>query len=87
MPARAAIAVPAELGEDEVMVVIVVREPAGFDPAALLEWLEARMPRYMLPRYVEVVEDFPRNATTQRVKKYELRARGVGAATWERTSS
>ena len=83
----AAIAVPAELGEDEVMAVIIVRDPAGFDASALLDWLEPRMPRYMLPRYVEVVEDFPRNATTQRVKKHELRARGVGSATWERPTS
>ncbi|MFP8876570.1 MAG: AMP-binding protein, partial [Myxococcota bacterium] len=83
----AAIAVPAELGEDEVMALVIPRDPAAFDPAELLQWLEPRMPRYMLPRYVEAVEDFPRNATTQRVKKHELRARGVGPETWERDSS
>jgi crotonobetaine/carnitine-CoA ligase len=82
----AAIAVPAKLGEDEVMVVIETSDPRGFSPAALLEWLEPRMPRFMLPRYVELVAALPRNATTQRVKKHELRARGVTKATWDRLS-
>ena len=31
----------------------------------------------MLPRYVEVFDDFPRNETSMRVRKNELRARGV----------
>jgi len=80
----AAIAVPAKLGEDEVMVVIEAAEPAHFSPQALLAWLEPRMPRFMLPRYVDLVPALPRNATTQRVKKHELRARGVTATTWDR---
>ena len=57
------------------------RRRAGdtFDPAALLEWLQPRMPKFMLPRYVDVVADSPATPTTQRVKKFELRARGVTA--------
>jgi hypothetical protein len=42
------------------------------------------MPRFMLPRYVELVSALPRNATTQRVKKHELRERGVTKKTWDR---
>ena len=80
----AAVAAPAELGEDEVRVVIIARDPTRFDPAALLTWLEPRMPRYMLPRYVDVVEDLPRNETTGRIKKHELRAGGIAAGTWDR---
>jgi crotonobetaine/carnitine-CoA ligase len=80
----AAIAVPAALGEDEVMVVIETADPAAFSPAALLAWLEPRMPRFMLPRYVDVLPALPRNATTQRVKKHELRERGVTPTTWDR---
>ncbi len=80
----AAIAVPAALGEDEVMLVIETPEPDAFSPDALLAWLEPRMPRFMLPRYVERVSALPRNATTQRVKKHELRARGLGPDTWDR---
>jgi carnitine-CoA ligase len=83
----AAIAVPAELGEDEVLVVIQTSDPQSFDPAALLTWLEPRMPKYMIPRYVDVVTALPRNETTQRVKKYELRERGVTATTFDREAS
>jgi crotonobetaine/carnitine-CoA ligase len=42
------------------------------------------MPRYMLPRYVDVVDALPRNETTGRIKKHELRASGIGPETWDR---
>jgi crotonobetaine/carnitine-CoA ligase len=80
----AAFAVPAELGEDEVMVALVVRDRDAFDPAELVEFLTARMPRFMVPRYVEVFDDLPRNQTSMRVLKTELRARGVQPTTWDR---
>jgi crotonobetaine/carnitine-CoA ligase len=83
----AAVAAPAELGEDEVRVVLVVRDRSHFDPAALVEWLEPRMPRFMLPRYVDVVAELPRNETTGRVKKYELRAKGIGPGAWDRLAA
>jgi crotonobetaine/carnitine-CoA ligase len=53
----------------------------------LLEFLEPRMPRYMLPRYVEVVDDLPRTEASMRVRKHELRSRGVTGATWDREAS
>jgi crotonobetaine/carnitine-CoA ligase len=82
----AAIAVPAELGGDEVMVVIETADPQAFSAHELIRWLEPRMPRFMLPRYVEAVKALPRNESTLRVKKFELRARGVTAQTWDRVS-
>ena len=42
-----------------------------------------RMPRYAVPRYIELMEDLPRNAVG-RVLKYVLRERGVTAQTWDR---
>lgn len=80
----AAVSAPAELGEDEVRIVLIVRDPARFEPEELLSWLEPRMPRYMLPRYVDIVDDLPRNETTGRIKKYALRATGIGPHTWDR---
>jgi crotonobetaine/carnitine-CoA ligase len=78
----AAIGVPAELGDDEVMVVVEVAEGDAVDPAALHAWLEDNLPKFMVPRYIDLAA-LPRNATTQRVKKFELRSRGVTATTWE----
>jgi crotonobetaine/carnitine-CoA ligase len=80
----AAVAAPAELGGDEVRVVLIARDAEQFDPSAFVAWLEPRMPAYMLPRYVDVVDDLPRNETTGRIRKHELRATGVGPRTWDR---
>jgi crotonobetaine/carnitine-CoA ligase len=80
----AAVSAPAELGEDEVRVVLIVRDPDCFDPEALLAWLEPLMPRYMLPRYIDIVDELPRNETTGRIKKHELRAIGIGPDSWDR---
>ncbi|MEX1008760.1 MAG: AMP-binding protein [Acidimicrobiia bacterium] len=80
----AAIGVPAVHGEDDVLVAVIVRDPSSFDPAALCEFLEPRMPRFMLPRYVEVVDDLPRTEASMRVRKHEIRARGVTGRTYDR---
>lgn len=80
----AAVGIRTPLGDDEVLAAVIVRDPASFDPAALIEFLTPRMPAFMVPRYVEVMEDFPRNETTGRVRKHELRARGLTDATWDR---
>jgi crotonobetaine/carnitine-CoA ligase len=79
----AAYAVPSEFGEDDVKVALVLQQGATLDPAALIAFLEARMPRFAIPRYVEVLEALPKTPT-QRVRKAELRAAGITAATWDR---
>lgn len=83
----AAIAVPAELGEDEVMVVLLVNDPSAFDYAKFFAWVDGQLPKFMCPRYAEAMAELPRNATTQRIKKYELRARGISAATRDRQAA
>jgi carnitine-CoA ligase len=83
----AAIGVPSELGEDEVKIVVVPVEQAGLDPAELVRWLAERMPRFMVPRYVEVADDLPKTEATLRTKKAELRAQGVTARTWDRETA
>ena len=78
----AAVGVPAELGEDEVKIYVVLRPGQEIDPAELLEFCEERMAYFMIPRYVEIVEEFPKTAT-ERIQKFELRKQGVGQA-WDR---
>jgi crotonobetaine/carnitine-CoA ligase len=77
----AAVGVPSELGEEEVMVVVVARE-AELDPAELVEFCSERMADFMVPRYVLVGDALPKTAT-QRVQKYKLREEGTGRA-WDR---
>jgi crotonobetaine/carnitine-CoA ligase len=79
----AAVGVPTRHGDEEVMVAVVVKDGATFDPAELIAFLEPRMPRFMVPRYVRVVDDLPRNETTSRVRKQQLRDEGVTPTTWD----
>lgn len=79
----AVVGVRTEHGDEEVFAALQVAEPAAFDPAAFHAWAAARLPRFMVPRYVEPMAALPRNRTTQRVLKAEIRARGVGDAAWD----
>jgi crotonobetaine/carnitine-CoA ligase len=80
----AAVGVPSELGEDEIKVAVVVRAGETLDPAALVEFLAPRMPRFMIPRYVEIVDALPKTDATMRTRKVELRERRVSPSTWDR---
>jgi crotonobetaine/carnitine-CoA ligase len=83
----AAVAVPSELGEDEIKVIVVAVPDAELDPADLIDFLEPRVPKFMLPRYVEVVAALPKTDATFRTRKVELRAAGLTATTWDRETS
>jgi carnitine-CoA ligase len=80
-------AVPAQGddGNDEVKVFVCGSD--SLDPAELIRFLIPRMPRFMVPRYVEVIPELPKTDGTLRVKKQELRARGNSAATWDREAA
>jgi crotonobetaine/carnitine-CoA ligase len=72
-----------DAGEDEVMVFVVLKEGAQLQPAELITWCNHALPAFMIPRYIEFLTTLPRTAT-EKVRKKELRERGVGAATWDR---
>jgi crotonobetaine/carnitine-CoA ligase len=78
----AAVAVPSEHGEDEIKVVVVAQPGAVVAPEELWNYLSARMARFMVPRYVEIVESLPKTPT-EKVRKVELRASGIGSDTWD----
>jgi carnitine-CoA ligase len=80
----AVVGIRADLGEDDVLVGVIAADAATFDPAELVAFLEPKMPRHMLPRYIEVVDDLPRTEASLRVRKHELRDRGVTDTTWDR---
>jgi crotonobetaine/carnitine-CoA ligase len=69
--------------EDEVKAWITVEPGAQIDFGGLLRFCVDRMPHYMIPRYFEIAEEFPRTASAK-VKKHVLRDRGSSAATWDR---
>ncbi len=82
----AAIGIKADTGkyaEDEVMILVITKEGEKIDPAELLEYLEPRMPRFMLPRFIRFVKSFPKTGT-QRTQKNKLRQQGITRDTWDK---
>jgi crotonobetaine/carnitine-CoA ligase len=84
----AAIAIPnpdmeQSAGDEEVKVVVVPVTGHTIDPLALTEYLIPRMPRHMVPRFIEVVDELPRTPSFK-IKKADLRAAGVTSGTWDR---
>jgi carnitine-CoA ligase len=82
----AAVAVPADVGEDEVKVIVFADD--GLTPQALIEFLIPQMPRFMVPRYVELVDDELPKTDTLRVKKVMLRTdEPINDRTWDREAA
>jgi crotonobetaine/carnitine-CoA ligase len=82
----AAYAIPSALGEDEVMVALVLQPGAALDPFELMQYCETHMAYFMVPRYVRVVDAFPKTGT-ERTMKYQLKSQGVTPDTWDREAA
>jgi crotonobetaine/carnitine-CoA ligase len=68
----AAIAVPAELGEDEVLLAVVRKPGSSLTERELGEWCRGRLAAFKVPRFVLFVDQLPRTPT-HRIAKFELR--------------
>lgn len=79
----AVIPVPSEFAEEDVMCVVAPVEGGVIDPRELLEFLVPRLPHFMVPRYVRIVDVLPKTPT-QKVQKHLLRSDGVTVDTWDR---
>ncbi|HEY1709542.1 MAG TPA: AMP-binding protein [Rhizomicrobium sp.] len=79
----AVIPVPSEFSEEDVMCVIAPVAGKRIDPAELLAFLVPRMPHFMVPRYVRIVDALPKTPT-QKIQKHLLRADGLTDDTWDR---
>ena len=75
--------VPSELGEHEVMAIVVLKEGQALSPEELTEHLEGRLAKFMVPRYLEFRDSLPKTGT-HRVQKGALKREGVGPNTWDR---
>ena len=56
----AVIAVPSELGEDEVKAYVTPRPPAVVDEETIVRWCAENLAYFKVPRYIEVREELPR---------------------------
>lgn len=49
----------------------------------MIRWMETKLPDFMVPRYLEYVESFPKTPT-ERIEKYKLRQNALNENTWDR---
>lgn len=75
----AAIGVPSPLGEEDIKVYVVARDGAELAAETLIEYARQRCPSFMVPTYVEFLDELPRTEGTLKVRKAELRARHATA--------
>jgi carnitine-CoA ligase len=79
----AAVGVPSVLGEDDILLIVALRPGATLDCAELLDFCAARMPYFCVPRFVEKVDELPKNGIG-RIRKDLLRSRGLNPGAWDR---
>jgi crotonobetaine/carnitine-CoA ligase len=72
--------------EEEVKVALRLHPGTTLDLAELIDFLVPRLPYFMVPRYVEVVDELPKTPSLK-VEKYKLRQTGVTAGTWDRVAA
>jgi carnitine-CoA ligase len=82
----AAIGIPNSLGDEDVLIAVVLKPDTGLSEAELFGYLRPRMAHFMLPRYVRFMETMPKTAT-DRAQKFVLREQGVTPDTWDRETA
>jgi len=82
----AVVGVPSEFSEEDVLAVLAPVQGCVIDPAALLAFLEPRLPYFMIPRYVRVLGELPKTPSAK-VLKADLRREGVTADCWDREAA
>ncbi|HWC23870.1 MAG TPA: AMP-binding protein [Flexivirga sp.] len=77
----AAVAVPSDLTEDDVLALVVAGDPAP-DPETLWQHCKQLLPRSGVPRYLSFTPTLPHTAT-HKLDRATLRRRGLPAGTWD----
>lgn len=67
----AILGVPSEIGEADILCLVLMREGIVFDPVNIVRWCRKRLPGHHVPRYWKRVSDFERTPS-QRIKKDRL---------------
>lgn len=81
----AAVAVPSDLGDEDILLYVLPKPGTEIDPAELCAYLAGRMAPFMVPRHVRVVAALPLTPT-EKVAKTGL-SRALDAQVWTRPSA
>ena len=75
-------AVPSEMTEDDIMASVKLVDGRKMTGMELWGFLQDKLAKFAIPRYIRMVEDFPRTETF-RIKKGELKSFGVTSDTFD----
>ena len=78
----AAHAVPSDVTDDDIKVCVVLADSESISPAEMFDFFKHHLPYFAIPRYVEIVDELPKNAVA-RVMKHVLRQRPMTYAVWD----
>lgn len=76
----AAVPVASEFGEDEVKICLTLRSQKTMDHIEFLKWCFDRMPYFMVPRFIDILDAMPLTALGK-IEKYKLGK--IGTETWD----
>lgn len=77
------VGVPSPLGEEDVKAFVRSRPGEAVDAEALFRFCADRLPFFMVPRFLEFVEEIPKTAN-QKAQRYLLRAQPAGPRQFDR---
>ncbi len=80
----AAVGVPSEPGDQDIKIVFTLKEGKTLTYEELMHFCQENMAFFMIPRYIEIVDAFPRNEASKILKK-DLR--DINKNTWDRESA
>lgn len=76
---------PAGVGDQEILAAVVVAGGVGLPPEELIGYLEERLPKFAVPRYLAFLEHLPRTEATHRVQRARVAEEALVGA-WDRWS-
>ena len=68
------VGIRSEIGEDDVKAFVIPEAGARIDFVELTKWTAERIAAFKVPRFIEIVEDFPRSATKREIERSKLKA-------------
>ncbi len=82
----AAVGVPSELGEEDIKLYIKLHPGLHALPEEIIDHCQQYLAPFMIPRYMEFIEEFPLATGVMKIQKAKLKEKGIGHA-WDRLQS
>jgi crotonobetaine/carnitine-CoA ligase len=79
------VGVPSDLGDEEVKAFIIAEADAAIDATEMCLWCAEQIASFKVPRFVELVQSFPRSAAKNEIERHKLKAMPNDKA-WDRES-